>query len=212
MVKRVFDCVVAGGCLVLLSPVFLGLALLVKSTSSGPVLHRAVRVGKDGRTFVMYKFRSMRASGPSGPRITRASDPRITPVGRMLRRNKLDELPQLWNVLKGEMSMVGSRPHVPWYFTHYTTAEQRRVFDHLPGLVSAASVAYLNEEEILDRFGESWEEYYRNVVMPDKLRLDLDYMARRTFLSDLGLLWRAGFRVLRRTIFGAWAACSASLS
>ena len=211
MVKRVFDCVVAGGCLVLLSPVFLGLALLVKSTSSGPVLYRAVRVGKDGHPFVMYKFRSMWAGGPSGPRITRAGDPRITPMGRMLRRNKLDELPQLWNVLKGEMSMVGSRPQDPRYFAHYT-AEQRRVFDHLPGLVSAANVAYLREEELLERSGENLEEYYLNVVMPDKLRLDIDYRARRTFLTDLGLLWRAGFGVLRRTIFGAWAACSASLS
>ena len=211
MVKRVFDCVVAGGCLVLLSPVFLGLALSVKLTSSGPVLYRAVRIGRDGRTFVMYKFRSMWASGPSEPRITRAGDPRITPVGRILRRNKLDELPQLWNVLKGEMSMVGSRPQDPRYFAHYT-AEQRRVFDHLPGLVSAANVAYLREEELLDRSGESLEDYYLNVVMPDKLRLDIAYLARRTFLTDLGLLWRAGFGVLRRTIFGAWATCSASLS
>jgi len=210
MAKRVFDCVMAGGCLVLLSPVFLGLALLVKSTSPGPVLYRAVRIGKDGQTFVMYKFRSMWAGGPFGPRITRAGDPRITPVGRILRRNKLDELPQLWNVLKGEMSMVGSRPQDPRYFAHYT-AEQRRVFDNSPGLVSAANVAYLREEELLERSGESLEEYYLNVVMPDKLRLDLDYLARRTFLTDLGLLWRAGFGVLRRTIFGAWAACSASL-
>ena len=210
MAKRVFDCVVAGGCLVLLSPVFLGLALLVKSTSPGPVLYRAVRIGKDGQTFVMYKFRSMWAGGPFGPRITRAGDPRITPVGRILRRNKLDELPQLWNVLKGEMSLVGSRPQDPRYFAHYT-AEQRRVFDNSPGLVSAANVAYLREEELLERSGESLEEYYLNVVMPDKLRLDLDYLARRTFLTDLVLLWRAGFGVLRRTIFGAWAACSASL-
>lgn len=211
MVKRVFDCVVAGGCLGLLSPVFLGLALLVKSTSSGPVLYRAVRIGKDGRTFVMYKFRSMWTGGPSEPRITRAGDPRITPVGRILRRNKLDELPQLWNVLKGEMSMVGSRPQDPRYFAHYT-AEQRRVFDNLPGLVSAANVAYLREEDLLERSGESLEEYYLDVVMPDKLRLDLDYLARRTFLTDLGLLWRAGFGVLWRTILGAWAVCSASLS
>ncbi len=210
MAKRVFDCVVAGGCLVLLSPVFLGLALLVKSTSPGPVLYRAVRIGKDGQTFVMYKFRSMWAGGPFGPRITRAGDPRITPVGQILRRNKLDELPQLWNVLKGEMSMVGSRPQDPRYFAHYT-AEQRRVFDNSPGLVSAANVAYLREEELLERSGESLEEYYLNVVMPDKLRLDLDYLARRTFFTDLGLLWRAGFGVLRRTILGAWAACSASL-
>ena len=93
MVKRVFDCVVAGGCLVLLSPVFLGLALSVKLTSSGPVLYRAVRIGKDGRTFLMCKFRSTWADGPSEPRITRAGDPRIMPVGRILRRNKLDELP-----------------------------------------------------------------------------------------------------------------------
>ena len=107
--------------------------------------------------------------------------------------------------------MVGSRPQDPRYFAHYT-AEQRRVFDNLPGLVSAANVAYLREEELLERSRESLEEYYIDVVMPDKLRLDLDYLARRTFLTDLGLLWRAGFGVLRRAIFGAWAVCSASLS
>lgn len=196
MLRRAFDIVAAGGSLVLLSPLLLCLALLVKATSPGPALYRAPRVGWRGQTFVMYKFRSMRDGvSPSSPRITRAGDPRITGVGRFLRRSKMDELPQFWNVLKGDMSLVGARPQDPRYFAHYT-AEQRRVFDDRPGLVGPGTIAYLNQADILEQAGTNVEEYYLSAVLPDTLRLDLDYLAHRSFRSDAAVIVKAAFGVL----------------
>ncbi|MFZ1595653.1 MAG: sugar transferase [Anaerolineae bacterium] len=174
--------------LMLLSPLFCWIALWIKLTSPGPVFYRAVRVGQDGRPFRLYKFRSMIAgTDRQGPGITATGDPRITRVGRFLRRAKLDELPQLLNVLKGEMSLVGPRPEDPRYVALYTP-EQRRVLAVRPGITSAASLAFRHEEQLLA--GEDWETHYRARVLPDKLALDLAYLARRTLLSDLALILR----------------------
>ena len=126
----------------------------------------------------------VRAERP-GAAITRADDPRITLIGRWLRRTKLDELPQFVNVVRGEMSVVGPRPEDPRFVAHYT-AEQREVLRVLPGITSAASLKYRDEERLLVR--DDWEDYYRAVVMPDKLRIELEYLKRRTFWSDLGIL------------------------
>ena len=184
--KRIFDFIMAGIGLLVLSPLFLVLALLIKTTSPGPVFHRAERMGKNGDLFRLYKFRSMAANAAQvGAGITCAGDCRITPVGRVLRRCKLDELPQLINVLKGEMSLVGPRPEDPRYVARYTP-EQRRVLSVRPGITSAASVHYRNEETILA--GPQWEQQYLTVVLPDKLRLDLDYLDHRTFWSDIGII------------------------
>lgn len=200
MLRRAFDIVAAGGSLVLLSPLLLCLALLVKATSPGPALYRAGRIGWRGQPFVMYKFRSMRDdASPSAPRITRAGDPRITGVGRFLRRSKLDELPQFLNVLKGDMSLVGARPQDPRYFAHYT-AEQRRVFNDRPGLVGPGTIAYLNQADILEQAGANVEEYYLSAVLPDTLRLDLDYLAHRSFISDVTVIVKAAFGVLAACI------------
>ena len=182
--RRAVDVAAAAAGLLLLSPLFAALALAVKLSSRGPVLHRGERVGRGGRTFLLYKFRSMRV-GEAGPAITRKGDPRITAVGRLLRKTKLDELPQLLNVLRGDMSLVGPRPEAPRYVALYDAA-QRRILSARPGLTSPASLRYKAEEEQL--VGDDWERVYVETIMPEKLRIDLDYLGRRTLASDLRVI------------------------
>ena len=186
--RRLLDFCAALLGLVVLSPLFAVVVVLIRATSPGPAFHRAKRVGKDGLLFSLYKFRSMREDAHlQGPGITAAGDARITPVGRWLRRTKIDELPQLINVLSGDMSLVGPRPEDPRYVELYTP-EQRRVLSVRPGVTSAASVLYRNEEELLT--GPDWEKTYREVVLPDKLKIELDYLRKRSLLSDAGVLAR----------------------
>jgi lipopolysaccharide/colanic/teichoic acid biosynthesis glycosyltransferase len=184
--RRLLDVFVSATGLLLLSPLFALLAVAVKVSSRGTVLHRGERVGRDGRPFLLYKFRSMRVS-EDGPAITRADDPRITAVGRVLRRTKLDELPQLINVLAGQMSLVGPRPEAPRYVAMYD-AGQRRILTARPGMTSPASLLYRAEEELLT--GPEWERAYVERIMPEKLRIDLEYLERRTFRSDLDVIAR----------------------
>lgn len=172
--------------LLLLSPLLLVLALLVRVTSTGPALFRSVRMGRNARPFTLYKFRSMTdAPHTSAPAITAAEDPRVTRLGRTLRRRKLDELPQLLNVLRGEMSLVGPRPEDPSYVAKYSR-RQLRLLDTKPGITSPASLAYRSEEAELA--GDDWEERYVREVMPEKLAIDAEYFSRRTVLSDLRLI------------------------
>lgn len=188
MLKRTFDVVVAALGLLLLSPILLLLALWVKRSSPGPIFYRAQRVGRGGQPFKLYKFRSMVVDADKiGPGVTGAQDPRVTPVGRTLRKTKLDELPQLWNVLIGDMSFVGPRPESPQYVQHYS-AEQRRVLDLRPGITSLASVTYRDEEALL--VGDDWEAYYIEQIMPAKLAIDLQYAETRTFLGDIWIILR----------------------
>jgi lipopolysaccharide/colanic/teichoic acid biosynthesis glycosyltransferase len=186
MAKRVFDVVLSSFGLVLISPLFAILAVAIKFESEGPVFFRGVRVGRYGIPFQIFKFRSMvKDAAQIGPSITAGYDSRITRVGGFLRRFKLDEVPQLLNVLKGDMSLVGPRPEDPRFVTLYTP-EQRRVLRVRPGLTGAASVEYRNEEALLR--GSNWETVYRTVVMPDKLRIDLNYVDRYSFWIDLKIL------------------------
>lgn len=186
MAKRLFDLFTSLAGLVLLSPVFALIAIVIELDLPGPVFFRGQRVGRDGRLFGLYKFRSMVIEAPQkGPGITAAGDPRITCVGRVLRRTKLDELPQLINVVRGEMSLVGPRPEDPRYVALYTP-EQRRVLSVRPGITSMASVKYRHEEAILSQ--SSLDDVYINKVMPEKLAIDLAYLDRRTFWRDLGVL------------------------
>jgi len=171
--------------LIVLGPVMLAVALAVKCTSRGPVLYRARRVGKDGRLFTLYKFRSMVVGADRGSKVTGSGDGRVTPVGRFLRRTKLDELPQLFNTLVGDMSLVGPRPEDPDYVTLYST-EQLRVLRVKPGITSAATVRHRHEEQLL--IGPDWEETYRRDILPEKLRMELDYLSRRTLSKDLIVL------------------------
>ncbi len=195
MLKRAFDVLVSLLLLLALSPFLVAVAILVKADSEGPVFHRARRVGKDGKLFTLYKFRSMvTGSATNGPGITRHGDPRVTRVGFFLRKSKSDEIPQLINVLKGEMSLVGPRPEDPRYVAHYTD-DQRRVLKIRPGIASPASVKYRHEEELLDT-ADDLESLYLNVILPDKLRMDLEYVERRSFLLDLKVLCQVAVSLL----------------
>lgn len=192
---RALDVVVSALLLLLSSPLMLALALLVKLSSPGPVFFRQQRVGRQGRLFWLYKFRSMRVAG-AGPLITSAGDRRITPVGAVLRKWKLDELPQLFNVLRGDMSLVGPRPEVLRYVQRYTE-EQRQVLSVRPGITGLSQLAYHNEEELLAG-QEDAEDYYLRVLLPAKLALDLEYIRQRTLRSDLQILWQTLRLLLRR--------------
>ena len=195
MGKRMFDIAGATLGLVLAGPLLLILAVAIKIESRGPVFFRGVRVGLHGHRFRIFKFRSMVADAEqSGPGITAAGDSRVTRLGRLLRRFKLDELPQLLNVLKGEMSLVGPRPEDPRYVAHYT-AEQRRVLSVRPGITGAASVRYRHEEVLLR--GPDWETVYLTVIMPDKLKIDLAYIEHWSFGSDLKVLVQTGAALYR---------------
>lgn len=180
------DVSVSLAALVVLAPMLLLLAIAVKSTSAGPILYRGHRIGRDGRPFVLYKFRSMVTDADqSGPRITRKGDPRVTPVGRLLRRTKLDELPQLFNTLIGDMSLVGPRPEDPEYVKSYS-AHQRQVLRVRPGLTSPATLMHRDEEEWLD--GPDWRDTYLNRILPAKLEMELAYLRRRTLADDVKVL------------------------
>lgn len=196
VVKRLFDLLASGLGLLLLFPLFLLLALLVKLSSPGPVFYHGLRVGRRGRPFKMLKFRTMVADAEArGLPLTVGGDSRITGVGRFLRNAKLDELPQLWNVLKGEMSLVGPRPEAQKYVDLYTD-DQRKVLEIRPGITDPASIKYRNENEILAAAVDPEKAYIAN-IMPDKVRLNLSYASRASVLSDLGIIFRTLFRIVK---------------
>jgi lipopolysaccharide/colanic/teichoic acid biosynthesis glycosyltransferase len=195
MVKRVFDIVVALVGLIILAPVFLVVAILIKFDSPGPVFFRGRRIGRGGRLFHIVKFRSMVVDAhKKGATITTGDDPRITRVGRVLRKTKLDELPSLINVLKGEMSLVGPRPESPNWVEQYTP-EQREVLAVRPGITGLAQIKYRDEESLLST--ATLEKEYPK-IMEDKLRIDLEYVQKRTFLQDISILFQT-FAALFRT-------------
>jgi lipopolysaccharide/colanic/teichoic acid biosynthesis glycosyltransferase len=192
--KRAFDIVASGLGLLVLSPVLMGVALLIKLSSRGPVLFRHERVGRNFRPFSMYKFRTMVPDAPrlGGP-LTAGDDPRITTIGRVLRKTKVDELPQLFNVLRGEMSLVGPRPEVPCYVDMYRQ-EYREILKARPGITDLASLKYRHEEQILGQLPNPEEEYVRK-ILPEKIRLSKEYLQSSSFLYDLGLIAKT-FRAL----------------
>lgn len=193
MIKRAFDIVVSATALFLLLPLFLLLAFAVALSSPGGAFFRQVRVGRAGQEFGLLKFRSMRPGSEAKGQITVGGrDPRITGVGYFLRKSKLDELPQLINVLVGDMSIVGPRPEVPKYVALYTT-EQRQVLTVRPGITSLASIAYINENELLGKSKDP-ERTYIDEVMPAKLALDLRYVREKSLTRDFGII----FGTLRR--------------
>jgi lipopolysaccharide/colanic/teichoic acid biosynthesis glycosyltransferase len=197
--RRLLDAAVAGALLLALSPLLAILLVLVRATSPGPALFRQTRIGRDGRPFALLKLRTMRAEAVfTGPAITTGADPRITPLGAWLRRVKLDELPQLWNVLRGDMSLVGPRPEVPHYVARYTAA-QRAVLQVRPGLTDPASLAWANEAATLATFADPHRAYVE-VVLPRKLALSLAYLERRTVWSDLAIVTRTAAHVARTAL------------
>jgi lipopolysaccharide/colanic/teichoic acid biosynthesis glycosyltransferase len=195
MTKRLFDILGSLLAVLLLSPVLVVIMITVSSGSPGGPFFRQVRVGREGRQFRLLKFRTMRSGSESQGQITVGErDPRITGVGHVLRRSKLDELPQLLNILRGDMSIVGPRPEVPKYVALYTD-EQRAVLDVRPGLSSLASIAYINENELLGRSSDP-ERTYIEEVMPAKLALDLRYVREQSLWMDLRIIAATVRRIL----------------
>lgn len=187
--KRVFDLLGALLGLILLSPFFLLIAIWIKRESPGPVFYRGSRLGKDGKPFGILKFRTMyeRPASYTGPRLTAHGDNRITPLGHWLRETKINELPQLWNVLVGEMSVVGPRPEDLEIAASWSAEARREILSMRPGITSPASVLYRDEEKMLK--GDKAMDDYLKVVMPDKLRLDQLYVRNHRFLSDLDIVF-----------------------
>ncbi len=191
MTKRLFDVTLACLGLLLLSPLLLVIAVWIKLDSPGPVFFRQERVGRHGVPFRIHKFRTMGVSpaGEAGAQITVGDDPRITRCGRWLRRSKLDELAQLIDVLRGEMSLVGPRPEVPRYVALYPDDVRQRVLSVRPGITDPASIEFRSEGELLARSVDPEREYIE-IVMPQKLQLTLRYVEQAGWGSDLRVIWR----------------------
>jgi lipopolysaccharide/colanic/teichoic acid biosynthesis glycosyltransferase len=185
--KRAFDIVLSALGLVVLWPVFVVAAAMIRLTYGSPVFFGQVRMGRDFRPFTIYKFRTMVADAPSrGGAITSARDPRVTPVGAILRKLKVDELPQLWNVLKGDMSLVGPRPEVR-EFVELFEQDYRVILGVRPGITDLASLKYHNESEVLGQF-ENPKDAYIRCILPDKVALAKQYVQRSSFLFDIQLV------------------------
>lgn len=187
--KRIFDIVASGCGLIVLSPLFLILAIWIKLDSKGSVFYRQVRVGRNNRDFRIFKFRSMREGSDQGSLVTIGGhDSRITRSGYILRKFKLDELPQLINVFVGDMSLVGPRPEVRHY-VDFWTPEQMHVLDVRPGITDPASIKFRNENDLLDK-ADNPEEYYINVIMQEKIRLYLEYVENHNLWYDIKLIFQ----------------------
>lgn len=192
MIKRIFDITFSALGMLVLSPLFLVVAILIKMDFKGHVFFLQERAGKDGKIFKTYKYRTMiEGAWKKGTPITISEkDPRITRFGKFLRKYKIDELPQLINVFKGEMSLVGPRPEIPRYVDLYTP-EQKRVLSNRPGITDIASLKYINEEDILSKILTqvgNWEKVYINQVMPAKLALNLKYIENQSFFLDISII------------------------
>ena len=197
--KQVFDVVAAFVVLFLALPLWALVAFLIKVDSPGPVFYKGKRVGKDGRLFFIYKFRTMTADAPQrGPGITRDGDPRVTRIGRFLRKLKIDEMPQLINVLRGEMSIIGPRPEDPRYVRLFPK-EYQEILRVRPGMASPAFIRYRHEEEVLASAEEDPEDFYIRQVLPEKLKLDLEYVRRQSFAYDLVVFLRAWVSLFQRS-------------
>ena len=185
--KRIFDVTASGLGLLLLSPLFLIVAIWIRLDSPGPVFYRQTRVGRYNKDFRLLKFRSMRIGSDKKGLITVGGrDPRVTRSGYYIRKYKLDELPQLINVFKGDMSLVGPRPEVRKYVDLYTP-EQLHVLDVRPGITDMASIRYRNENELLEQAADP-EQFYRDTVMQDKLRINLEYVSDHSFFKDIKII------------------------
>ena len=195
VVKRVLDVILAGIVLVVTAPLMAAIALAVRVDSPGPVLFRHQRIGRRFAPFELLKFRTMRHEPHGGPEITRRGDPRVTRVGRLLRLTKLDELPQLWNVLRGDMSLVGPRPEVRTYVELFRE-DYDRILAVRPGLTDDASIAFRSEERILGEANDA-ERMYVEVVLPQKIALSQRYVREMSFAKDVGVMLRTVWAVLK---------------
>lgn len=187
--KRLLDIIASGLGLIILSPLLLILAIWIKFDSEGPVFYRQTRVGLNNKDFRIFKFRSMHVGSDKGSLVTIGGhDPRVTRSGYFIRKYKFDELPQLINVFKGDMSLVGPRPEVRHY-VDYWTPEQMHVLDVRPGITDPASIKFRNENELMEQ-AENPEKYYVEHIMQEKLKLYLEYVKNHSFLGDIGLIFK----------------------
>ncbi len=192
--KRLFDILASGCGLLVLSPVFIIVAIWIKLDSQGPVFYRQTRVGRYNKDFRIFKFRSMRVGSDKGSLVTIGGrDPRVTRSGYFIRKFKIDELPQLINVFVGDMSLVGPRPEVRHY-VDYWTAEQMKVLDVRPGITDPASIRFRNENELLEKAVDP-ERYYIDVIMQEKIKLYLEYVEKSSFWYDIKLIFQT-FKVI----------------
>ena len=192
MLKFIFDKTASIAGLIFLFPVLLIISMMIKiKMRDGPVIFSQKRVGRHGKLFTMYKFRTMKADH-GGSSISIAGESRITPLGAKLRKHKIDELPELWNVLMGDMSFVGPRPDVPGY-TDTLTGEHKKILELRPGITGPASLKYANEEVILAQVANP-EKYNDEVIFPDKVKINLDYYYNHSFTGDLILIFKTIFK------------------
>jgi lipopolysaccharide/colanic/teichoic acid biosynthesis glycosyltransferase len=196
LIKRLFDILMSLIGIIILSPFFILISLFIKLDSKGPVMFKQIRVGRAERNFKILKFRTMVTDAEKkGAQITVGRDSRITRVGHFLRKSKLDEIPQLFNVLKGDMSLVGPRPEVPKY-TRYYNSSQRRIFEIRPGITDLASIKYRDENEILAQ-SDRPEETYIEEIMVDKLKLNLQYLSERSLLTDIKIIFMTLLKIIK---------------
>lgn len=194
--KRLFDIAASGLGLIVLSPLFLIIAIWIKLDSKGPVFYRQVRVGLYNKDFRIFKFRSMRVGADKGSLVTIGGrDPRVTKSGYWIRKFKLDELPQLINVFIGDMSLVGPRPEVRHY-VDYWIPEQMHVLDVRPGITDPASIKFRYENELMEK-AEDPEKYYIEVIMQEKIKLYLEYVEKHNFFYDLGLIFKTFWVIVK---------------
>jgi lipopolysaccharide/colanic/teichoic acid biosynthesis glycosyltransferase len=191
VLQRAFEVLCAAAGLILLSPLFCAIAVAIKCDDDGPVFYSQQRIGRNFRPFRLYKFRSMIVDADRQGLLTAFADPRITRIGRWLRKYKIDELPQLFNVLRGEMQLVGARPEVERYVQMFH-AQYAVLLQDCPGITDPATLAYRHEEEILSVHCS--RQQYVDGILPIKIKLSLEYQRRRTFASDV--------RILLQTVFG----------
>jgi lipopolysaccharide/colanic/teichoic acid biosynthesis glycosyltransferase len=197
MARRLFEIVFSSICLALFLIPGLVVCLLVKLTSPGPIFYLQRRVGAGARPFWLIKFRTMQTRPSEGVAVTKQGDPRITSIGRFLRKWKIDEVPQMWNILRGDMSVVGPRPEMEQYVQYYTP-EERRILSEKPGLAGMAQLVYPHEAELLATQPDT-EWAYVHELMPAKLKADLDYETFRTFPYDLRLMGEIALAMLGHT-------------
>lgn len=194
MIKRLFDIIFSFMGLILTLPLLLIIAILIKSTSAGPVFYKGVRVGRYGKLFRIFKFRTMVGNAEGlGPSSTPADDPRLTKIGKFLKKYQLDELPQIINVLKGEMSLVGPRPQVPWAVELYTP-EEKQVLEMRPGMTDWASLWNFHEGEIL-KGSKNPDKDYMEKIHPRKMKLSLEYVRNHSFWIDIKIILKTILKI-----------------
>lgn len=199
MTRRLFDLCLVIPAMLMIGPILIIAATAIRLSSSGPVFYRAQRVGQNGRLFVMYKLRTMHCRSVAGSSITSSNDPRVFAAGRILRALKIDELPQLINILKGEMAVVGPRPEAPDIVEKYYTDDYRRSLSVPPGLTSPGSIYYYTHGEQLLADGQA-EEFYVTRLLPSKMMLDLAYLDRASVAGDLGIILKTASVLIQKAL------------